>query len=89
MVRFLLGDIEDRVADEDLDGQETKIRLLQSQIFAYAELIPFIPSLLSQQNHPQFPPTPTPPGRQCALLKNKQNSHGPREWSHNILANGR
>ena len=45
MVRFLLGDIEDRVVDEDSDGQETKNKLLQSQIFAYAMLIPFIPSL--------------------------------------------
>ena len=46
--------IEDRVVDEDSDGQETKNRLLQSQIFAYAVLIPFIPSLPFQQNHPQF-----------------------------------
>lgn len=78
MVRFLLGDIEDRVVDEDSDGQETKIRLLQSQIFAYAVLIPFIPSLLFQQNHPQFSPLPTSPCPREAVpcLKNKQNSHG-------------
>lgn len=54
MIRFLLGDIEDRVVDEDSDGQETKNRLLQSQIFANAVLIPFIPSLPFQQNHSQF-----------------------------------
>ena len=54
MVRFLLGDLEDRVVDEDSDGQETKNKLLQSQIFAYAMLIPFIPSLPFQQNHSQF-----------------------------------
>lgn len=76
MVRFLLGDIQDRVVDEDSDGQETKIRLLQSQIFAYAVLTPFIPSLLFQQNHPQFPPSPAPQGGNVPCLKNKQNSHG-------------
>ena len=54
MVRFLLGDLEDRVVDEDSDGQETKNKLLQSQIFAYAMLIPIIPSLPFQQNHSQF-----------------------------------
>ena len=53
MVRFLLGDIEDRVVDEDSDGQETKIRLLQSQIFAYAV------SIDSFHSFPSFPTEPS------------------------------